>query len=82
MSIPEPFDIVDFANDMLSSMAMVRNEFEDPNDPKDDNDEQEDESESSIDYNDDPDEWGNDYGSPMHGIPPDGDPYWDNNEEN
>ena len=39
MSIPEPFDIVDFANDMLSSMAMVRDEFDDPNEVKDDKDE-------------------------------------------
>ena len=80
MSIPEPFDIVDFANDMLSSMAMVRDEFDDPNEVKDDKDEQEDEPEFGSDDNDHPDQWGNDHGSPMDGVPPDNDPYWDNNE--
>ena len=75
MSIPEPFDIVDFANDMLSHMAMVRDEFDDPNEVKEDKDEHEFDS----DDNDNPDQWGNDYGSPMYGTPPDDDPYWDNN---
>jgi hypothetical protein len=29
---------------------------------------------------DKPDEWGNEYGSPMYGVPPEDDPYWTKGE--
>jgi hypothetical protein len=38
-------------------------------------------TEWSIEEIDKPDEWGNEPGSPMYGVPPEGDPFWKENEQ-
>ena len=39
------------------------------------------ETEWSIEEIDTPDQWGNEPGSPMYGVPPEGDPFWKENDQ-
>ena len=39
------------------------------------------EIEWAIEEIDGPDEWGNEPGSPMYGVPPEGDPFWKENDQ-